>query len=243
VTLTCGDLEAGGGHPIVVGGSTPTSPLHSHQKRIRMANPEPMLVPRLSLLSPLLVLPNGLLFGVIPQQIGAHFIERHEWLGHAGRAFKNYGMWNSDGHLFGVEAFQPAALGLHLALGTLNSLVLSRGACVLASGPNAASMLIGACLRDLRRQGFQFVVAFADPMAGETGGAYRAANARDLGVTKTRMTYYKVGERSVSAQRIYQEGIDGGSISGTTKSPARRVFGWLLDRSCAWPTIWNRVNS
>lgn len=235
-----GDLEAGGSQPIR-SGSIPTSPLHSHQKQIRFESPSPMKVPRLALLCPITTLSNGLFFGVIPQQIGARFIEQHEWLGHAGRAFKNYGMWDAKGNLFGVEAFQPAALGLDRALKGLRSLVLSRGACVLAAGPNAASTLIAACLRDLKRQGWQFICAFADPHAGESGGAYRAANARFLGVTRSRQRYYELGDRTVSGQRLHQEKIQASAILRVRKSPPRRVFGWLLDRNCEWPRIWDEA--
>lgn len=233
-----GNLEAGEQTSSASGGSIPTLPLHSHQKRLRHQHPEPMLVRRLTLLSPLITLSNGLLFGVIPRQIGARFIERYEWLGHAGRAFKNYGMWDSDGFLYGVEAFQPPALGLSRALGQMRSLVLSRGACVLLARENAASTLISACIRDLRKQGFQFVCAFADPSAGEHGGAYLAANARFLGYTKTRQVYWKIGERRVSGQRLYQEGIPKVETTDRQISPERKVYGWLLDRNCNWPSIW-----
>ena len=49
---------------------------------------------------------------------------------------------------------------------------------------NAATILIGAFLRTLRREGrWQAVVTFADLSEGHTGAVYRAANATFAGVT------------------------------------------------------------
>ena len=164
---------------------------------------------------------NGMTFGRVTPVDGRAFIQKYEWLGHAGRALIFYGMWR-DSQLYGVEAFCPLPYGAAKALGAVGfeALYLARGACSLDAGPHAATMLLGACLRDLRRRGVPLVLAYADAAAGETGVIYRAANGRPGGVTTTSATYYFVSGEWRSHHDIYR-GL-GMKISELPKDIPRR---------------------
>lgn len=72
---------------------------------------------------------------------------------------------------------------------TLTRLVVAPG-----EPQNVASMLVGAALRQLRRDGrYDAVVTFADMSEGHTGQVYRALNAEYLGVSKPEPYWVSVG--------------------------------------------------
>lgn len=197
-------------------------------------------------------LANGMSFSRIPIAMGRAFIEKYEWLGHAGRALIFYGAWkDEDGRrlLYGVEAFCPLPFGCSKQIEASvfkKSLYLARGACALAAGPNAGSMLIGAALRDLRKRGVQLVLAFADPRAGESGGCYRAANAEFGGLTKSGARYYFYqGQWMTNANLWRSHGL---KIPQLPEGTPRRVdkgqklrFYWVLDRRArkGIPAAWS----
>jgi hypothetical protein len=192
------------------------------------------------------LLGGTLQFGRIPIPIGRTFIERYEWLGHAGRALIFYGAWSGD-QLYGVEAFTPVPYGLYRALGTEGSktLYLTRGACCLAAGPHLGSALIGACLRDLRRRGYRIVVAFADARAGEEGVVYRAANAIYGGLTASKRTYYLIEGQWITDStlwRCHHKKVSDLAADTPRKSDnsQKKRFYWLLHKRAQVPASWAR---
>jgi hypothetical protein len=190
------------------------------------------------------ILLDALQFGRIPIPIGRVFIEKYEWLGHAGRALIFYGAWIGN-ELYGVEAFTPVPYGLFKALGEVGSktLYLTRGACCFDAGPHLGSALIGACLRDLRRRGYLLVVAFADERAGEKGVVYRAANATFGGISTSKRTYYWVGGQWITDHTLWRcHHLRVSDLPKNTKrksdaSPKRRFY-WKLHKKVTVPLSW-----
>ena len=187
---------------------------------------------------------GGFLFGRIAPSIGARFIEKYEWLGHAGRARIFYGIWRGDGttpSLYGVEAFCPPPFGVAKSFDPEvrnRVLVLSRGACSLDAGRNAGSMLIAACLRDLRKRGTAVVLAYSDLRAGETGACYRAAGAVHVGDTNTREKYGFVQGRWMSRNNVFRRsGRQLSDIDCETRldTASKRRFAWVIDRTVSLP--------
>jgi len=183
-------------------------------------------------------------FGRVPIEIGRHFIEKYEWLGHAGRALIFYGIWK-HGEVYGVEAFTPPPYGLAKSLSETGkkTLQLSRGATCLAAGKDAGSMIVGACLRDLRRRGYQLIVAFADKRAGEAGVVYRAANATYGGVSDSKRTYYLYEGKWITDHtlwRSYKKRVSELPVNTPRKhdeEPKLRFF-WKLYRKAYIPDTW-----
>ena len=79
-----------------------------------------------------------------------------------------------------------------------NVIQLGRGACVHWAHPHSASKLISASLKEIEKRGFNVVVAFSDPAAGEIGTVYQASNWLYCGMTAVRPDYYNAdGKRMV----------------------------------------------
>lgn len=116
------------------------------------------------------------------------FIEKYEWLGNVGAASLSFGLFYQE-HLAAVVCFSPTTspTGFTKLLPGVRRrriMQLCRGASAHWAPKNAASMLIGAALRELRRgRRIWLVIAYADPRAGEIGTVYQAANALYLGMT------------------------------------------------------------
>jgi hypothetical protein len=151
---------------------------------------------------------KGFTFGTVAQKEAWEFIKKYEWLGNPGAAYRSFGIWKGD-LLYGVELFGNvpyfvSRLFPHDVM--MKVLLLARGACCLEAGPNAASLLIGASLRELKRQGYWLVVAYSDERAGENGGAYRAAGAKYAGESnKHGLRYVKIDDKWYSPTGLYQK--------------------------------------
>jgi len=70
---------------------------------------------------------------------------------------------------------------------------LSRGACVHWAHKHSASKLISFSLRQVRQKGFDAVVAYSDPRAGEIGTVYQASNWIYCGLTAMRHNHLDAG--------------------------------------------------
>jgi hypothetical protein len=151
-----------------------------HQRRIRER--EAALDPR----------PQATLEGCTVERIAygeaKALIVHYEWLGSmpiVARAC--YGLKMPSGELVGVVAFAagPAPESGDLCGREHRDLTicLARGACVHYAPTNAASFLISrACRLAAAEFGWRIFFAYADPMAGEYGAVYQAANWVYLGV-------------------------------------------------------------
>jgi hypothetical protein len=114
---------------------------------------------------------------------------------------------------------------------------LERGACVHYAPPNAASYLISAACKLVRRlTGVTLFFAYADPMAGEYGGVYQATNWFYLG----QGLWGKFGFRS-NRYFVLPPGADGNVASNWRTSrilrpkngkrlswPKARKLGWVI---------------
>jgi hypothetical protein len=110
-------------------------------------------------------------------------IMRYEWLGTLGRTTSLFvGLFSPARELEGVACFgHGPAGGIRNIIGG-PALCLERGACVHYAPKNAASFLIShACKLICRLTQTERFFAYADPMAGEYGAVYQAANWAYLG--------------------------------------------------------------
>lgn len=110
-------------------------------------------------------------------------IMHYEWLKNIGRANHFIGLLSPEREIHGVACFGPgpAARIINGIIGG-PALCLERGACVHYAPPNAASFLINhACKLIYRITGVARFFAYGDPMAGEYGAVYQAANWLYLG--------------------------------------------------------------
>jgi hypothetical protein len=130
--------------------------------------------------------PMRSLDGCAVETISAHvarpLILQYEWLGDMGRATMFAGLRSPAGELLGVACFGygPAG-GIRDKIGK-PAWCLERGACVHWAPPNAASFLIAhACKLVYQTTKVERFFAYCDPMAGEYGAVYQAANWVYLG--------------------------------------------------------------
>jgi hypothetical protein len=112
-------------------------------------------------------------------------ILRYEWLGTLGTATIFIGLFSLERELQGVVCFgygpNTGGWAVRRLIGE-PALCLERGACVHYAPANAASFLINAAVKLIRRMnGTSRFFAYADPMAGEYGAAYQAAGWDYLG--------------------------------------------------------------
>jgi hypothetical protein len=215
----------------------------SHQRIIReTVGTNPMFSPEL-IMNPATEILNGFKFGRIPFKTAKKFIEKYEWLGYIGRGRICYGLYKED-LLYGVEVFCPLPFLAARSLGTelsSKSLYLSRGACCLDAGKNSGSMLIAACLRDLRKNGYYLIVAYSDTDAGEQGIVYKSANATYFGNTTSIGTIYaEINGKQYSPKSLFNKfGVSDYRkldkdvrVSGTRKDKTnKKRFAWVLRRS------------
>ena len=135
--------------------------------------------------------PSSSLEGYLVESIGrmeaSAIIDKYEWLGNVGRADHYIGLISPYRELEGVACFGYGPQGLIRTIIGSPALCLERGACVHYAPPNAASFLITrACKLIYRLTGIGRFFAYADPMAGEYGAIYQAANWAYLGQGPTR---------------------------------------------------------
>tara|TARA_R100000808_G_C2152117_1_gene161417 strand:- start:135 stop:833 length:699 start_codon:yes stop_codon:yes gene_type:complete len=125
----------------------------------------------------------------------AKVIEKYEYLGTMCNApMYAYGIrW--DGELAGVVVYgapSPPIIATSV-IGDKDSdkvIQLGRGACVHWAHPHAGSKLIAYSLKEIEKLGYQIVVAFTDPDAGEIGTLYQATNWLYCGATAKRPDYF-----------------------------------------------------
>ncbi len=129
-------------------------------------------------------------------------IEEYEYLGTMPNApMKAYGIfW--DGNCGGVVVFgavsPPSVSESVISQPYCEKVIqLGRGACVHWAHPHSASKLIAFGLRQIEKEGWQIVIAYADPDAGEIGTVYQASNWIYCGLTAKRPDYFCNGIRWV----------------------------------------------
>jgi hypothetical protein len=134
--------------------------------------------------------------------IARAFIEQFEWLGNIGSSQLCYGLFN-EGRLLSVSCYTravaPAGFS-NLIPGAAPGLIyqLCRGATAPHAPKWAGSRVIGRSLSLLHaKTAARYVVAYADPRAGEIGVVYQSANAVYVGMTDARGPgeYLENGER------------------------------------------------
>jgi hypothetical protein len=141
-----------------------------------------------------------------------NIILQYEWLGTMGITQKHYGIF-FENELAGVICF-----GTFSSLTSYETYIgekykdrgiqLTRGACTHWSHDHSGSKLIGYGLREMKKLGYKFVVAFSDPDAGEIGTLYQATNWYYVGTSNHAPhwnVYYKRGNR---AGKIYMDDRD-----------------------------------
>lgn len=126
-------------------------------------------------------------------------IARWHYAKSSSNCARSFGLIRRDGDgsaLAGAAQFLPPlppaarkvqAIAAEQGLRVPSDRVVALSRLVIAPGEpqNAASILVGAALRVLRREGrWCAVVTFADTSAGHTGRVYRALNAQACGMTK-----------------------------------------------------------
>lgn len=125
---------------------------------------------------------EGFAVETVSRHDAAPLILRYEWLRNMGRATLFIGLVSPQRALHGVVCFGHGPAGPIRDLIGAPALCLERGACVHYAHPNAASFLITrACKLAYRITGAARFFAYADPMAGEYGAVYQAANWSYLG--------------------------------------------------------------
>lgn len=112
-------------------------------------------------------------------------ILEYEWLGTMGMTHLHYGIF-FDNYIAGAICFGifQAMEGYSTYVGEKyadKGIQLTRGACAHWAHPHSGSKLIGYGLREMKKKGYKFVVAFSDPEAGEIGTLYQATNWHYLG--------------------------------------------------------------
>ena len=109
-------------------------------------------------------------------------IMNYEWLGTLGKSTVFVGLLSPSREIEGVACFGHGPAGATRSIIGEPALCLERGACVHYAPPNAASFLINsACKMVFSVCGIARFFAYADPMAGEYGAVYQAANWLYLG--------------------------------------------------------------
>lgn len=147
----------------------------AHQRKLRE------LFAKASDRTPMLTL-DGCAVETVTRQSAASIIIPYEWLGDMGRATIFAGLFSPGRELLGVACFGYGPAGFIRQRIGEPALCLERGACVYWAPPNAASFLIAhACKLVCRITKVERYFAYCDPMAGEYGAVYQAANWLYLG--------------------------------------------------------------
>lgn len=135
----------------------------------------------------------------------------YEWLGTMGTTQIHFGIY-FDGVLAGAICFGffQAMQGYANYVGdnyAKKGIQLSRGACAWWAHEHSASKLIGYGLREMKKRGYKFVIAFSDPEAGEIGTVYQATNWHYLGAKSGKHydLYYKSGKLFMNDRDIFKK--------------------------------------
>jgi hypothetical protein len=146
-----------------------------HQRIIR----EQMMMERPRIVAPSLA---GYAVETISRADAKPIILHYEWLRNVGRSTIFVGLISPAREIEGVACFGHGPGGDISQLIGGPALCLERGACVHYAPPNAASFLISYACKLVRSiTGVGIFFAYADPMAGEYGAVYQAANWLYLG--------------------------------------------------------------
>lgn len=139
-------------------------------------------------------------------------ILKYEWLGTMGTSTRFcYGIF-FDGNLAGVACYgELGAVAFSHYKKTVGEnyynkgIILNRGACVHWAHEHSGSKLISASLKEIKKKGYKFVVAYADSEAGEIGTLYQATNWYYIGITKDTHhdIYYKSGKMFLGDRNFY----------------------------------------
>jgi hypothetical protein len=125
---------------------------------------------------------KGCTVEMVSSHVARPLILQYEWLGDMGRATMFVGLKERGGELIGVACFGHGPAGAIRAKIGKPAWCLERGACVHWAPPNAASFLIArACKLICQTTKVERFFAYCDPMAGEYGAVYQAANWVYLG--------------------------------------------------------------
>ena len=172
--------------------------------------------------------PKQPLENIVVKEIDFHtaqdFILKYEWLGTMGVTKFSIGLYCND-ILCGVACFGVTAgtAALSEPFGEVNKskgIVLVRGACAPYAHEHAGSFLIGQCKTILREKGYEFVIAYSDPEAGEIGTLYQATNWNFYGFTsKVRYLVRPDGKR-VDPKLIYKYA----KKNGITRQEQKEIF-------------------
>jgi len=115
---------------------------------------------------------------------------------------------------------------------------LARGACVYWAHKHSASMLIGASLKIARNKGYNLVIAYSDPDAGEVGTVYQSTNWLYCGMTAKRPDYLDgKGKRFVGHMKK--------GVAKTLEKVERTIkhkYVFVLTRSAKKNIIWPILN-
>ena len=123
-------------------------------------------------------------------------ILEYEWLGKMGSTYMHYGLFFDDilscaicfGQFQAPEGYKYYVGEKYAASG----IQLSRGACAYWAHPHSGSKLIGYGLREMKKKGFKYVIAFSDEDAGEIGTIYQATNWIYLGKRTEKVCDYRL---------------------------------------------------
>tara|TARA_R100001369_G_C3278379_1_gene161486 strand:+ start:43 stop:921 length:879 start_codon:yes stop_codon:yes gene_type:complete len=164
----------------------------------------------------------------IPFKMAQNFILKYEWLGTMGTTKISFGMFCED-ELVGVMCF-----GMTAGTGALSEvfgeekkhlgLVLVRGACASHAHQHSGSWMIGQAKKELAKRGYNFVIAYSDPEAGEIGTLYQATNWNFYGFTSPvnylvrpdgkrvdpKIIHKYANKRGLTSQEQKQDFIDNG---------------------------------
>lgn len=137
-----------------------------------------------------------------PYKLLSQFIKEHHYAkGCANTATIAFGLYRS-GTLVGAALWMPPTKVCAQSVAGVqwkNVLSLSRLAIAPGEPTNAASIFIGACIRDIRKEGrWSSLVTYADGSQGHTGTIYKATNWQYIGVTKPEPRWVDSDGRQVS---------------------------------------------
>tara|TARA_R110002012_G_C11460261_1_gene592718 strand:- start:40 stop:789 length:750 start_codon:yes stop_codon:yes gene_type:complete len=149
---------------------------------------------------------------LITNKEAKEIILKYEWLGTMGTSTRFcYGIF-FDGYLGGVACYgELGAIAFKGYTQTVGEnyynkgIILNRGACVHWAHEHSGSKLISLSLKEIKKKGYKFVVAYADSEAGEIGTLYQATNWYYIGITKDTHhdIYYKSGKMFLGDRNFY----------------------------------------
>jgi hypothetical protein len=139
-----------------------------------------------------------------------------------------------DGRVVGAALFLPPlppAAKKHARTEPRKVITLSRLVVLPEEPTNVESMLIGASLRQLRRdKRYDVVLTFADTSRGHTGAIYKATNAEYCGLTRPEPYWIDKDGRRVSRKATVSRTAAEMRALGYRRevSPGKHCFKWTL---------------